>query len=126
MKSNQCICGCKYFVWFVREQGRYSSDTPWECYDWERHPCAVCSKCCRKLRDTHGATRDEMMKRKVVNCEICGRGVRTLIPTQTMHLLCAMNRVNELESENNELEEQLKFYRGVYEKQNCIEEDEDG
>lgn len=88
--------------------------------------CRGCKAKDERITELENAVRDEMMKRKVVDCERCGRGVRTLMPTQTMHLICAMNRIGELESENNKLEEQLEFYRGVYEKQNCIVEDEDG
>ena len=48
-----CVCGCEFFVWWIREQGRYSSETPWEYYDRERHPRAVCLDCSRDVPRTH-------------------------------------------------------------------------
>ena len=48
-RAARCECGCEYFVWRIREQGRYSSETPWEYYDWQRHPRAVCRDCNRDV-----------------------------------------------------------------------------
>jgi hypothetical protein len=51
-KQPGCACGCWYFVWWIREQGRYSSETPWECYDQKRHLRAVCLDCSRDVPRT--------------------------------------------------------------------------
>ena len=48
-----CVCGCEYFVWWIREQGRFSSETPWEFYDRQRHPQAQCLDCARDVPRTH-------------------------------------------------------------------------
>lgn len=44
-----CVCGCEYFVWWIPDQGCYATETPWECYDWQRHPRAVCRDCSRDV-----------------------------------------------------------------------------
>lgn len=45
-KKDTCSkCGCEYFVWWIQDQGQYSSKTPWAFYDWQRHPRAACLRC---------------------------------------------------------------------------------
>ena len=38
-------CGCRYFVWWIEDQGVYSSKTAMEFYDRDRHLRAVCLEC---------------------------------------------------------------------------------
>jgi len=42
---NCCTCGCEYFVWWIEEQGRYSSPTRGEHYKAAAHPYARCYRC---------------------------------------------------------------------------------
>lgn len=45
--STICGCGCKTFVWWVREKQCWSSNTPADCYSPARHPGAQCARCNR-------------------------------------------------------------------------------
>ena len=48
-----CACGCGVFVWWLTDQGRYSSETPWQYYDRNKNVGAVCRDCNRDVPRTH-------------------------------------------------------------------------
>ena len=45
----ECDCGCTSFVWWVKEDGRFSSATPREYYNKDRHPQAKCYRCSKDV-----------------------------------------------------------------------------
>ena len=41
----QCLCGCRVFMWWIEEQKQFSLPTAWADYNPQLHPRARCYRC---------------------------------------------------------------------------------
>lgn len=64
-----CTCGCRYFVWWICDQRRYSSRTLHEDFDAGCHPDPRCLRCNRKWPGGEARPARQLWYRVSVNLE---------------------------------------------------------